>query len=171
MGLFSRGPQLPGWVRAQVPDRPLAAAAVRTGGWLLGTREELRLVTEDAGVVVDLRWERVHRADWDADSTTLHVEQVEAYGEPVRPLSFELEDPAQLLQLIRERVTASVLVQRRVLVEKRRGLSVIGRRAPSGRGEVIWAYELDAGVDPADPLVMAAAELGLREAQESLGLG
>ena len=61
-------------------------------------------------------------------------------------------------------------MQRRVDLERKRGLSVIARRPPSRPGEVTWAYELDPGVDPADPAVAAAAEAALREAQESLGL-
>jgi hypothetical protein len=36
-------------------------------------------------------------------------------------------------------------------------------------GEVTWAYEFDAGVDPADPAVAHLAEKGLRAAAEELG--
>ena len=34
----------------------------------------------------------------------------------------------------------------------------------------VWAYELDAGLDPADPAVRTAAEAGVRSAAEELGL-
>ena len=64
---------------------------------------------------------------------------------------FELAEPGPLLQLLRERVTASVVVQQRVDLERKRGLSVIGRRPPSGGGEVTWAYELDNGRGPGGP--------------------
>jgi hypothetical protein len=71
---------------------------------------------------------------------------------------------------VRERVTASVVLQRRVLTEGKKGLLVIGRRSPVGDGEVFWAYDFDPGVDPEDPSVMALAEAGLRAAQDDLGL-
>jgi hypothetical protein len=73
--------------------------------------------------------------------------------------------------MVRERVTASVLLQRRVVVRGRSGLTVIARRAPRGPGDITWAYDFDPGVDPADPLVAQAAEEGLRAAQEELGSG
>jgi len=66
-----------------------------------------------------------------------------------------------LLELVRERVTASVVLQRRVITDGTRGLLVIGRRPPTGDGEVIWAYQFDAGVDPEDPAVAAAAAVSV----------
>ena len=71
--------------------------------------------------------------------------------------------------MVRERVTASVLLQRRVLVSGRRGLTVIARRPPRGPGAITWAYDFDPGVDPSDPVVAQAAEEGLRAAKEELG--
>ena len=117
-----------------------------------------------------LPWEQVLRADWDEETETLQVERVEDYGQPMTPYSFVLPQPGSLLALVRERVTASVVLQRRVDLARRRGFTVIGRRAPAGGGEVTWAYEFDRGVDPQDPAVMAVADQALRDAQESLGL-
>jgi hypothetical protein len=148
----------------------LASVETVDGTWLVGTRDAFHVVPEAGTAGLALPWERVQRADWDNDTATLTVEPLEDYGQPVTPLTFELAEPVLLLELVRERVTASVLLQRRVEIERRRGLSVVARRAPSGRGEVSWSYELDAGVDPADPRVIAAAEAALAEAQESLGL-
>ncbi|MGH3444367.1 MAG: hypothetical protein ACRDPB_03235, partial [Nocardioidaceae bacterium] len=76
--------------------------------------------------------------------------------------------PGELLALVRERVTASVVLQRRVRLSGRRGLSVIARRPPAG-GVIAWAYRFDPGVDPDDPQVRAVAEEGLRAAAEELG--
>ena len=72
---------------------------------------------------------------------------------------------------MRERVTASVVLQRHVPLAGRRGLRVIARRAPRGNQPVAWFYEYDEGVDPADPAVRAAAEAALRDAREELGSG
>ena len=169
-GLFSAGPALPAAVRKVVHGKPLAVAEAQDGPWLVGTRDAFHAVAADGAVAAVLRWEQVLRADWDDETETLQVERVEEYGQPVTAYSFVLTEPGLLLALVRERVTASVLLQRRVDLGRRRGFSVIGRRAPGGRGEVTWSYEFDRGVDPEDPAVMAAAEAALRDARESLGL-
>ena len=170
MGLFRSGPDLPPVVRSGVRGRPLAAAEAEDGAWLVGTRDALQAVDQHGATTMALRWEQVHRADWDTDTSTLQVEQVEDYGRPLSAYSFVLAEPGALLELVRERVTASVVLQRRTEVQRKRGFSVIGRRAPAGGGEVSWAYEFDKGVDPDDPAVMARAEAALRDAKESLGL-
>jgi hypothetical protein len=166
MRLFGRGPQVPAEVRSAVGGRPLASACAEDGTWLVGTRDALFMEGADP---VTLPWERVLRADWDQDTSTLTVHRVEEYGEPTTTWSFVLPAPGGVVPLLRERVSASVVLQRRVPLEKKRGLTVIARRPPAG-GAVTWAYQLDPGVDPSDPLVAVAAEEALRDAQESLGL-
>ncbi len=168
--LFSRRQQLPQPVREAVASRVLASAETADGTWLVGTRDALVVVSAADGEVATVPWEGVQRADWDVETSTLTVERVEEFGTPVVPMVFEVAAPGPFLQLLRERVSASIVVQKRVVLERKRGLTVIGRRPPSGDGEVTWAYELDKGLDPADPAVLAAAEAGLREARESLGL-
>jgi hypothetical protein len=173
MGLLSRwsgGSGAPDPVRRAVPSKVLAWAQATDGTFLAGTRDALHLVS-GADDVETLRWEQVQRADWDAEDHALTVERLEDYGRPVAPRTFRLDEPGSLLALLRERVSASIVVQQRVVVQGRKGLVVIARRPPSGHGPITWAYEFDAGVDPSDPVVMARAEEGLREAQESLGLG
>jgi hypothetical protein len=170
MRLFGSGADLPGPVRHAVPGKPLAAVQAQDGTWLVGTREGFHAAAQDGTPEVALPWEQVHRADWDSETSTLRVERVEDFGLPVTAYSFTLAEPDALLELLRERVTASVLLQRRVELERKRGFSVIARRSPSGRGEVTWAYEFDAGVDPDRPDVRAAAESALVDARESLGL-
>ena len=71
---------------------------------------------------------------------------------------------------MRERVTASVVMQRHVVVAGRRGLRVIARRAPSGAGGVHWVYEYDEGVDPDDETVREAARAALVQARHDVGL-
>jgi hypothetical protein len=98
------------------------------------------------------------------------VVEVADFG-AVRPVHvFTLPDPGPLLPMVRERVTASVLLQRRVEVSGRRGLTIVARRAPRGTGEVVWAYELDPGLEPDDSAVRRAAEEALRDAMAEIGL-
>lgn len=183
-GFFSRPAQPPRWVRDAAlgrGERVLASAEALDGTWLVGSRDSLSVVlrgeryaeegmdSSAATSVTRIPWEQVHRADWDQETSMLRIERVQEYGTPVEAWTLELEDPRAFLSLLRERVSASVVVQTRVEVGRKKGLTVIGRRAPAGDGDVTWAYQFDPGVDPDDPAVMAAAERALAEAQESLG--
>jgi hypothetical protein len=157
--------------RAGLPDgeRVLAATSARDGRWLLATRRRLVVVPPD-GPVETVGWEQVEAADWSRDEDRLRVSQVGEYGERRPVHEFVLDEPGKFLALLRERVTASVVLQRRVVVRGKQGLFVVARRVPD-TGEITWAYELDAGVDPDDPEVRRLAELGLQAAAEELGLG
>lgn len=171
---LSRGGGVPEPVRRATSGKVLAWARADDGTCLAGTRDALTWVpdpeSEQGSEPTTLPWEQVHRADWDSDESILTVERVEEYGRPTAPRSFRLDEPGSLLPLVWERVTASIVLQRRVDIRRAKGLTVIGRRSPGRGGEITWAYELDRGIDPADPEVMARAEAALREAQESLGL-
>lgn len=152
-------------------EKVLAAASSEDGTWALGTRDALVLLPpgERTPGPTRIPWEDVQAADWSRDDDRLRVSEVGEYGRPRPVHELVLAEPGLLLQLVRERVTASVVVQRRVEVASGRGLTVVGRRPPRG-GDVTWAYELDPGVDPDDPEVRQAAEAGLRRAAEELGL-
>jgi hypothetical protein len=172
--------------RADLPGRRVLAHATATDGtWLLGTREALVVVElfDELGTrpfdevgnrptgTVRLAWQDIETADWDRDADRLRVAEVGTFGK-ARPVHvFTVPEPGLLLQMIRERVTASVLLQRRVVVSGKRGLMVVARRPPTGRGEITWAFEFDEEVDPEDPEVREAAERGLRSAQDELGAG
>ena len=110
--------------RLATGERPLATSTTTDGVAVAGTRDALH--------IGDLRipWEVVEKADWDADTSTLTVTEVGSWGE-VRPVhQLVVTDPGRLLELVRERVTASVVLQRYVPIQGRRGLFVIARRAP-----------------------------------------
>ncbi len=150
-------------------ERALSHCATRDGAWLLGTRTAL-LVVPSAGDAQRIPWEQVQGADWSRDDDRLRVREVGDFGR-LRPVhEFAVDEPGTLLAFVRERVTASVVLQRRVVVRGRQGLLVVARRSPDGAGQVTWAYELDPGLDPDDPEVAATAEAGLRAAAEELGL-
>ena len=131
---------------------------------LAGTREALYL----AGT--RLAWEDVEAADWDRDTERFRVAEVGAWGELRREHSFAIVEPRRLLELVRERVTASVLLVRHVPIDGRRGVRVIARRAPAGDRGLRWIYEYDAGIDPDDPAVRLAAETALAAAQDEVGV-
>ncbi|MGB0099185.1 MAG: hypothetical protein WBP61_02800 [Nocardioides sp.] len=163
-------------VRVERGER-LLADAVAEGAHLGGTRDALYIVRSlGAGALgldetVRIPWEEVQAADWDAEASTLRITEVGSWGETRPRHEFAMESPGRLLELVRERVTASVVYQRHVAVGARRGgVRVIARRAPSGDRPISWIYEYDVGVDPDDPTVRRAAEEALAAAQAEVGI-
>jgi hypothetical protein len=142
-------------------ETTLASAMTADGRSVCGTRDALYLPFR-------IPWEQVETADWDSESSTLRVLETDA-----EPFALVLEDdePRRLLQLIRERVTASVVLQRHVPVAGKRGLRVIARRAPGHRGDLIWHTRYDAGVDPENPEVRRLAAEALAAARDDVGVG
>jgi len=146
------------------PGESVLAWAESTDGTVVaGTRAAVYVGTER------LPWEQVEAADWDRDTDLLRISEVGTWGEQRVEHALSFDDPGRLLQLVRERVTASVVLQRHVVVDGRRGVRVIARRPPSGDRSVAWFYEYDEGLDPADPAVREVAEAAFRIAREELG--
>jgi len=143
--------------------KPLASATTLDGVVVSGTRDALRIGDRE------LPWEQVQGADWDKAASTLVVSEVGHWGDERPVHRLVLPEPGRFLQLVRERITASIVLQRHVPVSGRRGVFVIGRRAPSGRGRIAWIFEYQAGIDPSDPAVQQAAEAALRQAREDVG--
>lgn len=161
-----RAPRLP---RPDLDVRPgerlLAWATTDDDEPVGGTRDALYL---PGGARIP--WETVEAADWDADTSVLHVSEVGTWGE-VRPEHrLRIQEPGRLLELLRERITASVVLLRHVPIEGRQGLRVIARRAPGSAAEVSWVFEYDEDIDPVDPRVRLAAAEALASARDELGL-
>ena len=150
-------------------ERVLAWCRTVDDGLLAGTRDAL-YVEVDGGDVTRIPWEQVEAADWDADTDVLRVSLVGSWGEQRVEHELALTEPGRLLEMVRERVTASVVLQRHVPLAGRRGVRVIGRRAPRGHAPIEWFYEYDEGVDPDDPAVRTAAEEALVAARSDVGL-
>jgi hypothetical protein len=156
-------------LRRTTPEVDVAAGekvlawASSADGVVAGTRAALYLPGGHR-----LPWEQVEAADWDSESDTLRVSEVGTWGEPRPSYSLVLAEPSRLLQLVRERVTATVVLQRHVAIRGRRGVRVIARRAPAGDRELTWLFEYDEGIDPDDPFVEHAAQEALASAQDEI---
>ena len=149
-------------------ERLLAWAEAGSGVLVGGTRDAL-YVAEAPGVEhTRIPWEQVEAADWDTESSLLRVTEVGSWGERRPEHLFTIDEPGRLLELVRERVTASVVLQRHVALEGRRGVRVIARRAPRGDEPLQWVYEYDEGIDPDDPFVQHAAAEALAAARDEV---
>ena len=156
-------PTLPSLARS---ERLLAWAETSSGALVGGTRDALHLPDREPP---KLPWEEIATADWDADEREFRVLEVGTYGEPQPEHRLTLADPDRLLSLVRERVTASIVVQRHVPVRGQRGVRVLGRRAPGGQGSIAWFVEYDDGLDPADPDVTTVVDDALGVARGDVG--
>ena len=145
-------------------EKVLAGVVDEDGAVAVGTRDALYV----AGHRVP--WETVERADWSRDDGTLTVVEVGSWGEQRPVHTIAIDDPGRFLQLVRERVTASVVLQRHVPVHGQKGVFVIARRPPRGDQPISWVYEFEAGVDPDDPDVRRVAEEALAQARDEVGL-
>ena len=147
-------------------EKVLAEAVAKDDTWLLGTRRRLLVVGPDH--TTGIAWEQVEDASWDQEGSRLNITEVGSYGEPRPAYTFEMTDPGNLVQLVRERVMASIVLQRWVPVRGKLGLTVIGRRSPVG-GPVAWMHAYDLGLEPDDPEVAAVADAALASAQGEVG--
>lgn len=141
-------------------DPVLAACTAADGTELAGTRAALYLGEHR------VPWDEVQTSRWDRDS---EVWQVTVAGDPTSARDYRLTDAALFLELVRERVTATLVLQHQVPVRGRAGVRAVARRSPVGHGPLRWLVEYDAGLDPADPAVQQAAETALFQAREQLG--
>lgn len=141
--------------RLQVgPGERVLAVADSPDGPVAGTRAALYLPA------TRIPWEQVYAADWDADAGVLTLAEMGEWGRPRPVHRIALEEPGRLLQLLRERVTASLLLQRPFP-----GGRVVARR--SAAGEIAWFVDFDEGIDPAR--VADEAHRALGAAQQELG--
>lgn len=149
-------------------ERVLASGQSGGGSWFVGTDRSLYIVAAD--VVVRLPWERIERATWERDSSELVVEEVADFGERHPRHVAAFDDPRRLLELVRERVTASVLLTRHIPVAGSRGIKVVARRSPLRTGDVAFSYVLANGLDPADEAVLDAGRRGVAAVRADLGI-
>jgi hypothetical protein len=156
-------------VEVEPGERVLAWADTTDGAVAAGTREAFYLTDASGASPLRLPWEQVEAAGWDRDESILRIAEVGSWGEERPTHRVPLDDPRDLLQLVRERVTASIVLQRHVPVADRRGLRVVARRSPVGDAPMEWFFEYDAGVDPDDPAVRAAASAALARARADTG--
>ena len=115
-------------------ERALASAQlVDSEGAVAGTREALYVPGRR------LPWEEVRAASWDQDSGVLTVTET---GPAATVHRLVLDNPVRLLQLVRERVTASLVLDR-VVPLPRGSARIVARRAGGGERPVLWSVEYD----------------------------
>ncbi|MBI1378565.1 MAG: hypothetical protein GC157_13935 [Frankiales bacterium] len=157
----------PAEVRARVPGERVLAWAPSGRSSVVATETAL-LLPEVDGVATRVPWDLVVRASWVEGALELVAQEVPG-GPPVTSRIGYDEDPGSLPEVVRERVNASIVVQRRVDLVGERGIRVLARRQP-GSTELRWSVVFDAGLDPRDPELRRRADEALAELRVSLGV-
>lgn len=143
----------------------MAHARTPSGAPVVVTPEALYL-PQRSGEVRRIAWDDVVSAVW--ESPVLEVLEAGATV-PARVL---LEEPGRVPEAVRERVTSSIVVSERVLLatspEGDAGARISGRRLPAST-ELHWTVTFDLGLDPADPVLRAAADRELARMREWYG--
>jgi hypothetical protein len=153
MKLFNR---TPAEVREAVvpPDRALTYAA-GPDGYVIATDRALYM----GGA--RLPWFQVDRAMWDEEGLTV----VTTDGRSHRAL---LPEPGRIPEAVRERVTASIVVNQYAPLDARGGVLLVARK--TDEDQLVWEFVFDPGLDPTDPGLRALAEQALEETRRSFGV-
>jgi hypothetical protein len=150
-------------------DDILAAVELADGTWVAGTRSAVYLPEGDK--VRRVGWELIERAGWNSEESILHVYETTPFGTPLRATDLAVDDPGRFGQLLRERIDASVLVQRHVPLVGKKGVRIVGRRNPAeADAPVSWNFVLDKGLQPDEPGLIDSAEDALRAVREEFGI-
>ncbi|MGH3357006.1 MAG: hypothetical protein ACRDOJ_13995 [Nocardioidaceae bacterium] len=144
-----------------------ASAQDSEGRWYAGT--ERALIVPEGDHFRRVPWETIERAGWDRDSEHLVVVETAEFGRQQPTHRASLEAEGRLLELLRERVTASIVVTHFEPVEGKRGITVSARRSPHTDAELVWTVLVDKGLDADSPPVREAAKRGLAAARSEIG--
>ncbi len=160
---------LPGEVREHLTlqrgERILASAA-GPAGWVVVTTHAVWLPIR--AQIERVGWEHVDSAAWNQDEGVLTVVQAAPLGGRARQWFVRVDDARDLLLVVKERVRATVVVSRRLLLDGDQGVTIVGRRPP-GHDDVSWTVSVDVGVDPTDPAVRAEIDRALLVARGDVG--
>jgi hypothetical protein len=149
-------------------DHVIAAARTTDDRWVVATAENLIVgpsQVDSAADVQRLPWERIGAAAWSDD--VLEV-SVSFPGRPRQRLALRFDEPGQLPEAVRDRVTASIVVNEHVRIDGRLGVRIVGRRRPRQDG-LVWTMSFDRGLDPDDPWIRGRAEEELERLREMTG--
>lgn len=174
MGLLSRR-RLPDEVRALVPKgqrlRAWASGPPRLDGsptYVVATDVALYApgyVPSALGTDA-VEWDRFVRAAWDEPILDAVVTN-DAGGSTLMRVT--LDNPGSLPEVVRERITASIVMSNHIDLVGDLGARLVARRV-RGSQEIKWSVVFDSGLDPSDPVLRARADEALTRLRDSAGI-
>lgn len=141
-------------------SRPLVRVSTREGAVVTATREHLHISEPE----ITVPWHTVITAEWTAPILRVHAAPA---GAPLR-LNLEIPEPKRLPEVVRERVTDSVIISERRTLAGGAGATFVARRLPGD--EVAWTVVFDSGFDSRDRGLQAQAAQLLEDLRSTLGV-
>lgn len=144
-------------LRTSLEAQPLALTRILSWtyaqeGFCVGTPSHLN-VGDEAGWE-HVGWHEIERGDWNAETQTLRWAQ---YGG--RRGSAHLDPPARMPELFRERIAASIVLEKFVPVRGDKGVIISARRSLAAPdAQVMWHRSISPGLRWDDPGVEELAE-------------
>jgi hypothetical protein len=175
---WSRSRGLPGAVYeswrsslADKPDRParILAWARTSTGYCIASPTTLSYSGEEGWTHIG--WHEIERGGWNAElrklSWALHV----APGKPSLRGSLELVEPGRLPALFRERISATIAIERFVPLVGDRGVTISARRDLGASGTVAWHGTLTRGLTWETDGVRAAVDQAMKQLRTEYDVG
>jgi hypothetical protein len=150
------------------PSARILAWARSADGFVVGSPAVLSLGGSDPDAGVEdwrhVGWHEIEHGGWNAESRSLSWT---LYGG--RRGRVELAEPGRLPELFRERVAASIAVERFVPIRGDRGVTVTARRDLAGDGALSWHSSLTRGLTWSGEGVAEEAARALAEMESEYG--
>jgi hypothetical protein len=142
----------------QSPGRPVRILAWARGreGFVIGSPAALSWSAQDEWTHVG--WHEIERGEWNAETATLSWTLLGGGRGAV-----SLEEPGRLPELFRERIAATIALERFVPVTGDRGVIVTARRNLAADGSITWYTTLTRGLTWHSEGVQAAADRAMAE--------
>ncbi|WP_283134872.1 hypothetical protein [Rhizohabitans arisaemae] len=156
MGFSLRRRKPPAPATLERGERVLAFGTASEDAYVVATDQALHLPGGTR-----LPWYRFDHVRWREGHLSIQDTDGEKYAVP-------LVHEGRLPEVVRERVTSSIVVNRHVRLDERGGVRLVARRVP-GAAEFTWTQVFDAGLDPEDPEVRELAAEALRLIRLRLG--
>lgn len=170
MKWLRRAPKLPGPMLAMLhipPDERVLAwgSSDRAGGTqtVVTAATDRALYVQATGDRVP--WEQITKATW--DEPTLEITRLGDDGRPRLVLRVQLDEAGDLPAAVHDRVVDSVIVSERKDLGGGAKALFVARRLGD---DVRWTVVFDAGLDPRDPALRAAADAELASMRATLGI-
>lgn len=168
------------WLRRSLPKAARESVQIQTGEHVvtwsrspIASGSAFLVATQKALYFDDhfphgrVPWDAIAKANWDEPMLQL-VLQPNGEATP-SVVQVQLEEAGQMPTTVRERVTASILLQERVLLDGDKGALMVARKS-SDTGEIRWNIVFDSGLDPQNPELRRRADEMVAGLSTQLGI-
>jgi hypothetical protein len=171
------GPMASGWTatdvsaRSTVPSTPSTPSTQRDG-----EAEAVEIVPGEEAWV-HLGWHEIERGGWDEETNRLAWSRYAdsdagATSRDIETEGLELTEPGRLPEVFRERVAASIVLEKFVPIRNGRGVLISGRRdLADGQLSIDWHSSLQRGLTWQTEGVRAATDAAIAQVRTEYDMG